>query len=169
MILGLFPGLSMPGGVQRAGGLTAAVLASFAKWRDEPYTFLSLNDPADTAVLQIGSQEIAFTGFGRSKGTFLRAALRAAFKRPSLVVALHPNLAPVVAAVKMFAPRTRSIIFAHGVEVWAPLGPRRRTRVESRKKPRPTANGITPKAAATQASGSARAISANATGSRSTH
>jgi phosphatidylinositol alpha-1,6-mannosyltransferase len=126
MILGLFPGLSTPGGVQRAGGLTAAVLASFAKERDEPYTFLSLNDPADKALLQIGSEKIAFTGFGRSKRTFLRAALRTAFKRPSLVVALHPNLAPVVAAVKMFAPRTRSIIFAHGVEVWAPLGPGRR-------------------------------------------
>ena len=88
--------------------------------------FLSLNDPPETAPLRIGSQKIAFTGFGRSKGTFLRAAVRAAFMRPTLVVALHPNLAPVVAAVKLFAPRTRAITFAHGIEVWKPLGPVRR-------------------------------------------
>ena len=126
MILGLFPGLSTTGGVQRTGRLTVAVLARFAAERDEPYEFLSLNDPADTPPLEIGSQEIAFTGFGRSKGIFLRTALRASFAGPSLVVALHPNLAPVVAAIKMFAPRTHTIIFAHGVEVWTPLGSFRR-------------------------------------------
>ena len=38
----------------------------------------------------------------------------------------------------------------------------RRIRLESRKKPMPTASGMTPKAAATKASGSVRAISTKA-------
>ena len=42
MILGLFPGLSTAGGVQRAGRLTAAVLASFAEERHEPYSLSQL-------------------------------------------------------------------------------------------------------------------------------
>jgi len=126
MILGLFPELSAAGGVQRAGRLTAAVLASFAEERGERCVFLSLIDPQGTLPLRIGSREIAFTGFGRSKGPFLWAALRAAFMGPSLVVAFHPNLAPVAAAMKMFSPRARVITFAHGVEVWTPLNPLRR-------------------------------------------
>jgi phosphatidylinositol alpha-1,6-mannosyltransferase len=121
MILGLFPELSAAGGVQRAGRLTAAVLASFAEGRGERCVFLSLNDPAGKTQLRVGSQEIIFTGFSRSKKGFLLAALGAAFKGPHLAIALHPHLAPVLAAVKICAPRTRTITFAHGVEVWMPL------------------------------------------------
>jgi phosphatidylinositol alpha-1,6-mannosyltransferase len=125
MILGLFPELSATGGVQRAGRLTAAVLASFAAGRGEQCVFLSLNDQAHPTPLRVGSQEIIFTGFGRSKERFLLAALRAASKGPTLAIALHPHLAPVLAGVKICAPRTRTITFAHGVEVWRPLGPLR--------------------------------------------
>ena len=125
MILGLFPELSAAGGVQRAGRLTAAVLASFAGGRGERCVFLSLNDQAGTTPLRVGSQEIVFTGFSRSKKRFLSAALRAAFKGPTLAIAFHPYLAPVLAAVKICAQRTRTITFAHGVEVWTPLAPLR--------------------------------------------
>ena len=125
MILGLFPELSAAGGVQRAGRLTAAVLASFAERRGEQCVFLSLNDQARTIPLRVGSQEIIFTGFSRSKKKFLLAVLRAASKGPTLAIAFHPYLAPVVTAVKICAPRTRTVTFAHGVEVWRPLGPLR--------------------------------------------
>ena len=121
MIIGLFPELAAAGGVQRAGRLTAAALASFAARRGEAWRFLSLNDPPEASPLRIGSQEIAFSGFRRSKARFLHAAWNAARQQPGLVVALHPHLAPVVAAMKLCAPRMRAVIFAHGVEVWTPL------------------------------------------------
>ena len=121
MIVGLFPELASAGGVQRAGRLTAAVLASFAARRGQAWRFLSLNDPPQASPLRVGSQEIVFTGFRRSKLRFFHAAWNAARQRPSLVVALHPYLAPVVAAMKLCAPATRAVIFAHGVEVWTPL------------------------------------------------
>ena len=126
MIVGLFPELSAAGGVQRAGRLTAAVLKQFAAERGDSCTFLSLNDPPGAPPQRIGSQEIVFTGFGRSKSKFIASALRAALRQPRLIVAFHPNLAPVVAAMKLCSPRSRAVVFTHGIEVWAPLGLDRR-------------------------------------------
>jgi phosphatidylinositol alpha-1,6-mannosyltransferase len=121
MIVGLFPELTSAGGVQRAGRLTAAAVASLADRRREPWLFLSLNDPPAASPFRVGSQEIAFAGFNRSKPRFLRAAWNAARRQPSLIFALHPHLAPVLAAMKLAAPAARTAIFAHGLEVWTPL------------------------------------------------
>ena len=46
MIVGLFPQLTGPGGIQRSGCLTAFAMASFAAQHDEKYHFLGLNDSA---------------------------------------------------------------------------------------------------------------------------
>lgn len=121
MIVGLFPELASTGGVQRAGRLTAAALSSFASRRGEALRLISLNDSPDASPVRVGSQEISFAGLGRSKFGFLRAAWKAARQRPSLVVALHPNLAPVVAGMKLLAPAAGTAVFAHGIEVWTPL------------------------------------------------
>lgn len=126
MIVGLFTELSTAGGIQRAGRLTAAALAEFAEKQRFECAFLGLNDPPQTPPFRIGSREIAFTGFGRSKSAFSAAALRAALRQPKLIVALHPHLAPLVVATKCCAPRARSIIFTHGIEVWEPLRSSRR-------------------------------------------
>jgi glycosyltransferase involved in cell wall biosynthesis len=96
-------------------------MASFADRRGQSWRFLSLNDPPDTAPFRVGLREVAFSGFGRSKLRFLRAAWSAARNQPSLIFALHPHLAPVVAAMKPAAPSARTAIFAHGLEVWTPL------------------------------------------------
>lgn len=53
-------------------------------------------------------------------------ALRAARRKAKLVLAAHPNLGPVVQAMQVVAPRMKSIICTHGVEVWEPLGGLRR-------------------------------------------
>jgi len=126
VILALFPELSTAGGVQRSGRLTAAVIASFAKGLGHAHLFLSLNDPVNSPALRVGSQEIAFTGFARSKARFVTAALENAIRQPLLIVALHPNLATIIAPAKILAPRARAVTFAHGMEVWSPLGSLRR-------------------------------------------
>ena len=48
--------------------------------------------------------------------------LRAAGRKPALVIALHPHLAPVVWAMRARGRKFRSMVFTHGVEVWQPLG-----------------------------------------------
>jgi len=92
-----------------------------------------LNDGPELKRLTVAGREIVFTGSERAKGRFLTTAIRAARRRSAktknngkLVVAGHPNLAPVVAAMRLAAPRLKAIICTHGVEVWEPLSRIRR-------------------------------------------
>jgi glycosyltransferase involved in cell wall biosynthesis len=88
---------------------------------------LSLNDSRELHRMVLGGREFVFTGCDRSKGQLTTTALRAARRKAKLVLAAHPNLGPVVQAMQVLAPRMKSIICAHGVEVWEPLrGLRRR-------------------------------------------
>jgi len=128
VLIGLFPELDAPGGVQRAGRHLAAVMTEFAGSRGLECRILSLNDKAELKRLNVTGREIVFTGSERAKGSFLAAALKTARraagkgqKAPKLVVAGHPNLAPVVRAMRLVTPRLRSVICTHGVEVWQPL------------------------------------------------
>jgi glycosyltransferase involved in cell wall biosynthesis len=131
MIVGLFTELSSAGGIQRSGCHTALALASFATARGARCPFISLNDQAGAGSFRIGSREISFRGCGGSRARFISRALRLAIRQPRIVVALHPNLMPVVAAMKILAPGMRCAVVVHGVEVWTPLPAFRRWSVQS--------------------------------------
>lgn len=126
MLIGLFPELNAPGGIQRAGRHLAFVLSEYAASHNMEYRFLSLNDTQELHRMRIADREFVFTGADRGKTRFAATAMRAARRRPKLVLAAHPNLAPIVSAMKILAPRMKSIICAHGVEVWEPLSFARR-------------------------------------------
>lgn len=126
MIIGLFPELESAGGIQRSGRHLAAVMTEFASSRNMDCRLLSLNDSPELHRMTVGTREIVFTGSERAKGRFTATALRAATRRAKLVVAGHPFLAPVVQAMRLAAPRIKSLVCAHGVEVWEPLSPLRR-------------------------------------------
>lgn len=126
MLIGLFPELDAPGGVQRAGRHIAAVLSEFAAGRGMDCRLLSLNDSPELHRMSAGGREFVFTGCERGKARFTVTALRAARRHAKLVVAAHPNLGPVVQAMHITAPRLKSIICTHGIEVWEPLSGLRR-------------------------------------------
>ena len=121
VIIGLFPELDAPGGVQRVGRHIAAVIADFALSRGMEYRLLSLNDSPELHRMTAAGREFVFTGCERSKARFMAGALRAARRRARLVVAAHPNLGPVAQAMRIVAPKMRSVICTHGIEVWEPL------------------------------------------------
>src|SRR6266853_2305610 len=128
VLIGLFPELDAPGGVQRAGRHLASVMTEFAASRGMECRILSLNDGPELQRLTVADREIVFTGSERAKGKFLATAIRAARRQAGkgkskikLVVAGHPNLAPVASAMRFAAPRLKSIVCTHGVEVWEPL------------------------------------------------
>jgi phosphatidyl-myo-inositol dimannoside synthase len=121
-IVGLFTDVLPAGGVQRASRHVAAVTAKLAADRGMAARFLSLNDPQGLHTVHVGSLEFSVSGYAGSKIQFALAALRAAGRRPSLVMALHPHLAPIVWAMRARGRKFRSIVFTHGVEVWQPLG-----------------------------------------------
>jgi phosphatidyl-myo-inositol dimannoside synthase len=127
VIIGLFPELESAGGIQRSGRHLAAVMTEFAESRGMECRLLSLNDSPELHRIAVGKTEIVFTGSERAKGRFTATALRAARRRAKLVVAGHPFLAPVAQAMRLAAPRLKSLVCAHGVEVWEPLRGLRRT------------------------------------------
>jgi len=127
VVVGLFPELDAPGGVQRAGRHLAAVLSEFAEARGVECRLLSLNDSAEPHRMEVGKGEFAFTGCARSKARLVVSAIRAARRQGKLVLAGHPHLAPVAQAMHVRAPRIRTIVCAHGLEVSEPLPAVRRS------------------------------------------
>lgn len=121
VIVGLFPELDAPGGIQLAGRHIASVMNAFARERSLHCEFLSLNDPPGPHTLTVAGETVPFRGFGRSKLKFAAAAIRMASRGARVVLAAHPNLAPIAQVMKVVRPRLRSIICMHGVEVWDPL------------------------------------------------
>jgi phosphatidylinositol alpha-1,6-mannosyltransferase len=126
MIVGLFPELLAPGGVQRVGRHVAAALNTQTQGTSTACQFLSLNDPAGPHHSCVGDCTFEFQGFARAKTRFLLAALRLAVQAPRLIVASHPNLAPVAWAMSLLSRSTRVVVLTHGIEVWAPLPTLRR-------------------------------------------
>lgn len=126
MLIGLFSELDAPGGVQRAGRHIAAVMKEFAASRGMDCRFLSLNDSRELHRMTLGEREFVFTGSDRAKARFAATAVQAARRHAKLVLAAHPNLAPIVQAMHLAAPRIKSIICTHGIEVSEPLSLLRR-------------------------------------------
>jgi phosphatidyl-myo-inositol dimannoside synthase len=126
VLIGLFPELDAPGGVQRAGRHMAFVLAEFAASKKMEYRLLSLNDTQELHRMLMADREIVFTGAARGKASFAVAAMKAARRKAKLALATHPNLAPIVRSMNVVAPRMKSIICTHGIEVWEPLSRMRR-------------------------------------------
>jgi phosphatidylinositol alpha-1,6-mannosyltransferase len=126
VVIGLFPELDAPGGIQRAGRHLAAVLSEFASCRGMDCRLLSLNDSPELHRMSVGGREFVFTGCARAKARFTATALRAARRHAQVVLAAHPNLAPVVQAMHITAPKLKTIVCTHGIEVWEPLPALRR-------------------------------------------
>jgi len=121
VLIGLFTELEGTGGVQRASRHLAAVLSEFAASRHMECRLLSLNDTPELHRMAVGGKEFVFTGCERSKARFTATAVRAARRHGKLVLAGHPNLGPVAQTMRIVAPRLRTIVCTHGVEVWEPL------------------------------------------------
>jgi len=121
MIIGLFSGLAGIGGVQLAGRETAAALASIAMDRKWSCVFLSLNDTWGEQEGCVGDMKFQYVGFARTKTRLAFKALQLARRNPKVIFAGHPNLSPIAAAMKAVSKNARTIVGAHGVEVWRPL------------------------------------------------
>ena len=104
----------------------AFVLSEYAASKHMEYRILSLNDTPDLHRMRVGEREFVYTGAARGKARFVTTAMRAARRRPKIVLAAHPNLAPIARAMQALAPRMKSIVCTHGVEVWEELSPLRR-------------------------------------------
>jgi phosphatidylinositol alpha-1,6-mannosyltransferase len=135
-IIGLFPELLGVGGIQEVGRMTAAALVSIAARTKWPIEILSLNDTSGPHSLAYAGQAISFRGFGRSKMSFVISSI-ASTRRPSkspvpVIFAGHPYLAVPADLMRRFSAHSKTVVVAHGVEVWQALpGYRRRALVRA--------------------------------------
>jgi glycosyltransferase involved in cell wall biosynthesis len=61
-----------------------------------------------------------FRGFGGNKLMFIISALFYGVKCGKVILS-HVNLMPAAFVIKLISPRTRIILFAHGIELWRPI------------------------------------------------
>jgi phosphatidyl-myo-inositol dimannoside synthase len=124
-ITGLFTSLLTVGGVQEAGRLTALAIDELARLRGYSYSLAGLADPSGEQRLSIAGRNLSVQGFAGAKWKFIRAAMAAARAAHScsshIIVAGHPNLAPIAVWMQKTSPRAHAIVMAHGVDVWQPL------------------------------------------------
>ncbi len=121
MILGVFPELDGVGGVQCASRHLAAVLTAYARRVGGSVRMLALNDALGKHRSQVGGCEIEYEGFGRGRWALTQACWRSTNRDTLLLLAAHPNLAPLVSVAKLSSPSARAVVVCHGVEVWIPL------------------------------------------------
>ena len=124
-IIGIFPELLGIGGVQESGRQTARALDEIAHKRGWDVQIFALNDPFGERRLPAPDDDIRFRGFGRKKVSFLvhmiRNRLFSKGKGMRVVIAGHPNLAFPAWMIRIFSRSTKTIVMAHGVEVWTRL------------------------------------------------
>lgn len=121
MILGFFSELVSVGGVQRAGRHVAAILTEFASGRDMQSSLLSLNDTSELQQMSVAGRQFVFTGYAGSKLRFVATAARVAWKKAELIVAAYPSLGPLAPVAQGLAPNAKTVMIAHGVDVWEPM------------------------------------------------
>lgn len=133
-VIGLFPELLGVGGVQEAGRLTAAAVNEIVGQRGGGISLLSLNDPPGPRGVNFETTPVHFDGFGRAKVRFVLAAVcRARAKRNcrEVVIAAHPHLAVPATLMRRFSPRLKTLLMAHGIEVWSRLSASRRRALQN--------------------------------------
>jgi glycosyltransferase involved in cell wall biosynthesis len=73
---------------------------------------------ADVDEKYISSKQ--FKGFGLKKLAFSTAAIQKGIQSKIIIVS-HINLLSLGFLIKLIAPKTKLVLFAHGIEVWEPL------------------------------------------------
>lgn len=112
--------MTRPGGIQRIGLHSAAVLTCHAKERGLRCDLLALNDPPGQHTLRVGENTFTARGFGESKRRFLTSVLARA-PRTGVAYIGHPNAAPLGLSLKLLRPSLRYIVATYGIDVWDPL------------------------------------------------
>lgn len=124
-IIGIFPELVGIGGVQESGRQTARALDAIARERGWDVQIFTLNDLFGEHRLPAPDQDICFRGFSHKKISFLvhmiRNRLSSKGDAVRIVIAGHPNLAVPAWMMRIFSHSVKTIVMAHGVEVWTRL------------------------------------------------
>ena len=130
MIAAVFLELLGPGGIQRLGRHTAAVLDSLAGELGMACEILSVRDAPGVHEAGVSTLGFRVRGFGGSRGR-LSGAFLALAPRARLVYFGHANLASLGLAVRVVARSTPFWVGVYGIDVWERLPVLRRAGLRS--------------------------------------
>lgn len=113
---------SATGGIEKMCRIICKALYENTLFRFSRFQVVSSHDHQSEADRNPYFPAELFTGCHGSKPAFLFRSVRKGLGK-SHVILSHVNLLPAGWLIKLLSPRTRIIMFAHGIEVWEmPLG-----------------------------------------------
>jgi len=107
------------GGIQKMTRTLAYSLVNISKAENWNFRFFSLHDAKYDLMSQYLPSE-NYTGFDNSR---IKLGLTSAQKAPNadVVILNHINFSPIGIIIKLFNPKCRVWLIAHGIEVWRPI------------------------------------------------
>ncbi|HUC79703.1 MAG TPA: glycosyltransferase family 4 protein [Flavisolibacter sp.] len=110
---------SATGGIEKVCRAAGKALYEIAKEEDDKFTVYSMYDNKEEIDERYFPGSV-FKAFGGRKLSFAISALLKQ-RKPDIVLLSHINLLPVGFAIKKLSPKTKLVLIAHGIEVWAKL------------------------------------------------
>jgi glycosyltransferase involved in cell wall biosynthesis len=107
---------SLTGGIEKVSKVAGKALNDLCDEEGKAITVFSMYDaPADIDEKYFPKKN--FTGFNVRRLSFTQKAIISGI-RNDVVILSHVNLLPVGYLIKIFSPKTRLVLIAHGIEVW---------------------------------------------------
>ena len=110
---------SATGGIEKVSRIVGMALHELGSASGNKVKVLSMYD-RDNEIDEKYFPASMFRGFGISKVNFVKSGIREGVKS-KIVVLSHVNLLKVGFLIKLFSPKTKLVLIAHGIEVWKPF------------------------------------------------
>ncbi len=116
---------SVTGGIEKVCKVLGKALFERSLEKQEACSIWSMHDEPGDADGNLYFPGEYYRAFAGEKISFVKAAVQEG-KNCETVILSHINLLPVGWMIKKISPRTRLILYAHGVEIWEPTGYKKR-------------------------------------------
>lgn len=110
---------SVTGGIEKVARVAGKALCSLAEESAASVQVYSMYDKQGDVLPQYIPAD-SFRGFGGARVAFVTEAVKWG-RQADLVLLSHLNLLTIGYAIKKLSPKTKLVLMAHGIEVWAPL------------------------------------------------
>lgn len=110
---------SATGGIEKVCRVAGKALEEISEDDKSSLTVFSMYDNTKQIIEKYFSASI-FKGFDQDKSKFVYQGVKAGIGK-DFVLLSHINLLSVGVLIKIFSPKTKLFLIAHGIEVWMPL------------------------------------------------
>ena len=110
---------SITGGIEKVSKVAGKALYELCEASGYDLSMCSMYDEQGD-VDEKYIPEKNFTGFGIKRLMFTRKCVSEGMKNGTVILS-HANLLPVGYFIKLFSPKTKLILLAHGIEAWEPF------------------------------------------------